>query len=1259
MIQGWRSWDWGLGVAGFLVIGGAIACTCDRTLAQITPDDTLGSERSVVRPNVNVKGQTADQIDGGAVRGANLFHSFVEFNVVNGQWVYFANPSGIDNILSRVTGTNPSRILGTLGVNGGANLFLLNPQGIVFGPNAKLDIAGSFVASTANRLVFENGSMFSATNPQAPPLLTINVTPGLQYGSNQPGGIRNAGNLSVGQNLTLAASNLDLQGQLHAGRNLTLQALNTLKVRDSVTSPFIASAGGQLMVQGNQGIKLFALNHPDSGLFSGRDMVLRSANTVEGDAHYTTGGTFRIEKLDGSPGILFSPKDPVIRANGDVLLGGYQGASLHIFAGGSVTIPGGVVIVAPDPVNGIVEDVTLSNGTTVSINGRTKPTLDVRAGTTAIGTPGITDTFPPTGIIVPPLPSPIGTPTSANITIGGILNQGGVVFLTNQYKPNPSLPGGAINVTGLSGVPGVTGAITTANQMGDGGSIILDSRSTIALNDTVNASSSAGKGGDITLIAKGDITTTNINSLGLLGGNINLTSNGKLSLNDSLIISGSFSPVLPPIPGLRGGDINVNTRSLSLSNGGRLITTTFGAVPGGNLNVNVSDSIELSGTQATSKLNEPELTQISTFLESNLQLPPGTPPGTLKTLLTSPSLLNTFLATIPNFSSFLVQVPEEGVKALILAPGSPLNSPASSLLAITAGGTGAAGNVKIETGRVNVRDGSEISTYSFGQGDAGNLTVKASDTVELIGTTPRNIPGGLYSQSYLTGRSGNVGIDTRRLIVRGGSLVSSATLGPGKGGDLTVNASESVELSGTTRDGQYPSAVGSLVRSTGDGGNVTLNTKRLIAQDGAGMGTATFSRGNAGNLTVNASESVELSGVSALTGIPGGLSADTYGAGAAGNLNINTRRLLVRDGSVVSASTYGTGRGNTLVVNASESVQLSGKSAGGISSGLYAQGFGAANAGELTVRTGELIVQNGARVTVSTGTAQEDLRLTNGTYTFGAGLNLTFPDRATGNAGTMTIAADSIKLDNQGSLIAKTISGNGGDIDLQVPEGLIQMRRSSVISAEAFGDRVTSNGGNISIDTQFLVGVSNENNDIIANAFGGPGGNIDIKAQSIFGLEFRNLLNPRDVPTSDITASSRFNTQGTVNLNTPDVDPSRGLTTLPAVPVDVEGLVDRSCRADVEQKESQFVVTGRGGLPPNPNEPIRDDSVLTDWVTLNSQSQNPPRAAATAPPENSGTKKIVEAQGWEIDPNGNVILTAQSPTVTPHRPWQPPTSCKG
>jgi filamentous hemagglutinin family protein len=154
-------------------------------LAEIRPDGSLGgTEQSQVRGGVQVRGLLGDLIQGGAVRGNNLFHSFSEFNVNDGQRVYFANPGGIENIISRVTGNNPSNIFGTLGINGGGSLFFINPNGIVFGENAKLDIAGSFVASTAKSLVFENGFEFSTENPAQPPLLTINAPIGLQLGVN-------------------------------------------------------------------------------------------------------------------------------------------------------------------------------------------------------------------------------------------------------------------------------------------------------------------------------------------------------------------------------------------------------------------------------------------------------------------------------------------------------------------------------------------------------------------------------------------------------------------------------------------------------------------------------------------------------------------------------------------------------------------------------------------------------------------------------------------------------------------------------------------------------------------------------------------------------------------------------------------------------------------------------------------------------------------------------------------------------------------
>jgi filamentous hemagglutinin family protein len=424
------------------VSGLTFANSGSRVVAQITPDGTLGIERSIVNNGI-INGLPVELIEGGASRGAALFHSFGEFNVGEGQGVYFANPVGIESIFSRVTGNNPSDILGTLGVNGGANLFLLNPNGIIFGQNAQLDIRGSFVASTANSFVFDNGVVFSATNPEVPPLLTLNLTSGLQYGGNnipqsplQGGQIitASATRLAVGQDLTLAASNLDLQGELSAGSNLTLFAQDTVRVRDSIINPFIAKAGEKLLIQGNRGVDIFALNHQDSGLFSGGDMVLRSANTVGGDAHYWSGGSFRIEQLDGSLGDLDSPNDPIIRSVGDVRFNNYQGSSLHILAGGSVTIPGIIRIISPQigqsGVNYIRENVTLSNGTTVPIDGSVRPTLDIRAGVDPnyIGIPALTNRA-----------------TSGNINLGVAFIQSnipdGLIFLTNQYQPNPAFPG--------------------------------------------------------------------------------------------------------------------------------------------------------------------------------------------------------------------------------------------------------------------------------------------------------------------------------------------------------------------------------------------------------------------------------------------------------------------------------------------------------------------------------------------------------------------------------------------------------------------------------------------------------------------------------------------------------------------------------------------------------------------------------------------------------------------------------------------------
>ena len=201
-----------LRIASTAVVGGTLLASTNSAQAQVIPDNSLGAESSVVTP----LDLTTQRIEGGALRGSHLFHSFLEFGIPEDTGVYFADPDSISTIFSRVTGENPSEIYGTLGVLGDADLFLLNPNGILFGVDAELDMAGSFVGSTANSLMLPDGAEFSATNPAALPMLDIQVEApvGLLFEGTAPGVIVNAANLEIGENLLLAGGTVISAGEL-------------------------------------------------------------------------------------------------------------------------------------------------------------------------------------------------------------------------------------------------------------------------------------------------------------------------------------------------------------------------------------------------------------------------------------------------------------------------------------------------------------------------------------------------------------------------------------------------------------------------------------------------------------------------------------------------------------------------------------------------------------------------------------------------------------------------------------------------------------------------------------------------------------------------------------------------------------------------------------------------------------------------------------------------------------------------------------
>ncbi|NEQ22947.1 MAG: S-layer family protein, partial [Microcoleus sp. SIO2G3] len=543
--------------------------------------------------------------------------------------------------------------------------------------------------------------------------------------------------------------------------------------------------------------------------------------------------------------------------------------------------------------------------------------------------------------------------------------------------------------------------------------------------------------------------------------------------------------------------------------------------------------------------------------------------------------------------------------------------------------TGNAGDLTITTPELLISGGAFVSASTFGSGRGGNLIVNASDSVQVIGSSTDGDASYLSVQANdnTIGNAGNLTISTSDLLILDGAFVSADTYGSGKGGNLTVDASESVQVIGTSANGEFRSFLSADTLGTGDAGDLTITTSDLLIMDGALVSTDTYDAGKGGNLIVNASESVQVIGESADVRFASQLTAQTQGAGNAGNLTISTGQFLVRDGSQVSAGTLGTGEGGDLIVNASESVQVIGRSADGeFFSGLFASAPNGGIAGDLSIATRQMTVQDGARITVSS---------------------------PSGQAGNLSIATDSLLL-NRGLITAETAESgaeSGANINLQVSDILL-MGNESLVSATAFD---SANGGNINIDTQFLVALPPEGSngsDIIANADRGNGGRINITTQGIFGIEFRDEL----TPDNDITASSDFGLDGEFILTQPDVDPSRGLAELPTDVVDGTQQIDRRCTSGAAGQDSSFTVTGRGGLPPNPTDPLTGEAVIADWVTLNLE-ENTDSVTPEANPTSTTPKPLLEAQSWTYSPKGQVVLVAQAPTVTPQRPWQASPSC--
>ncbi|WP_017660769.1 two-partner secretion domain-containing protein [Baaleninema simplex] len=651
---------------------------------------------------------------------------------------------------------------------------------------------------------------------------------------------------------------------------------------------------------------------------------------------------------------------------------------------------------------------------------------------------------------------------------------------------------------------------------------------------------------------------------------------------------------------------------------------------------------------------------------------------------------------------------------------APIDSnPIAAGLFSQTGGVGNAGNLNIEVGQLTIREGAQISTGTQGDGRGSNLSVSANHiTVEGV-SEDQLYQSSILSQvqpaidgSPATGRSGDVTIQTRELFVRDGGLVETSTFSLGNAGNLTIDA-DLVEVTGVGfkfDDTPNPAHISALSESldldifppetlgqpgtltlnaqelrvsdraevtalnggVGFGGSINVNVDLLTLETGGQISANTVASGNGGNLTVTATESIDLIGTSTEGDIPSGLFVQSQNriqveiAGDSGNLHVSTGRLTVRDGAAIAADTFAAGNGGNVTVNASESIQVSGRSSvsfdenlspnlttnptadadGLLTSRITARAIEQdqnpelplGTAGNVTVNTPFLTIENLAQVSVSA-------------------------DIGSPLAGNVTLRAEDVRIENGGRLTGEAASGQGGNLNILEADDVRFLENADVSTTSGQLDR-PGTGGNITIRTDTLVGL--ENSNISANAFNGSGGFVQITADDIvLGLEnlsraeleeqFGEDLTDFD-PAQDsrnlITAISLTDPElsGTVEIVAPDVDPTQG----------VVELEDRFAEAPLDRNpcqigggDSEFVQTGRGGVPPTPNDALSGSQPWEDIRSIPLDETDDTTDESNPQPE---IDRIVEAQGWIIDENGNLqLLPAPQPS---NNRFQQPQECE-
>jgi filamentous hemagglutinin family protein len=852
-----------------VLMSGAIALP---TQAQnlVVPDATLGNERSIVESRPGF-----DAIQGGATRGTGLFHSFSEFGVGDRAAVNFLVTPQIQNIFARVTGNSASSIQGSLGTRiddaalspSTASLFLLNPNGIVFGPNATLDLAGSFLATTASRIKFGDRE-FSAIDPQVP-LLTVSVPTGLGFGQTVGDINIDGAQLSAGNGKTLAFIGGDVKVSNEAA--VFMQSGNIhLGAIDKAETIGIQSVDG-----------LWAIDYVGTGNF--RNLVLEKSLVASvGD------------EMNPTADIFLNSKNLTLQNNASivtVLKGEDSGGNIKIRATGDIVLRSfntrDTAILTFNQSNG------LARGGNINIEAASLTIADGASITTLTSK---------------------GRGKAGNIDI----NLRGLLAITGEYlfkeiTPPPKETPNAAPKEKITLLPSRLASTFSSNEVGDAGNIVVFAHDILL-----------DRGGHILLDNGGGINPgivdLNIRNNAVFSGTTTRKfSSGIYNRQDDRNDRDEFIS-LNNIIGIR-----INAQSLLIDKGA--IVSTLSIVDGNSKNIEINTSGDLtirgekrvtdkdgsekfissiietrknngigSSGRVTLRVDRLNILEgglidsgiaIVDFSKSDLDVP-QTPIGTFQGQSGTIDIIARDAVTIDGYGSKELSALSPSEFYNISQINSGVNSSA----------TGQGGVVSIQTRDLAVTNGGQILTGTGARGDAGNISISASGRVLVAGDSDSSNRDA-YDVSRIAsetrfaiqGDGGTISISANLIeLQNGGALRTSNINSTGNAGSIVLNANNSINVSGQSQKGNA-SGIFSAVKTVsdsdrasiqknidsietekfilpaeaiGNSGTISISAPIFRLTDGGEVSAVNDAQGKAGSIAINLSDRLILNRLVAL-----------------------------------------------------------------------------------------------------------------------------------------------------------------------------------------------------------------------------------------------------------------------------------------------------------------------------------------------------------------------------------------------------------